>query len=781
MQTGNQRRPAPKEQKGLIADLAFKFLPYWPVFLVFIPVCLVCAWFYLRTTTPMYEATAAIMIKDESKGTYDGQMIEELDQLSSKKIIENEIEVLKSRMLMTDVAKNTHLYATFFEEGDMVPKAAYASSPIRLQVANPDAIRGAAKVEFRFSAKDSTVIIGSKKYPLNQFVNTEYGQIKFIKNKYQLQQPEGQLYFTLKTPRSTAGSFTSRLKVIPSKVSTVVTLQFADASPALAEEVLNELITVYNQATIAEKNRLASSTLSFVQERLRVVEKEMQDIEGKAESYKSSRGAVELGTQSQIYMRTINDVDQKMADISMQLTILDEVERYVQSKNNSGGLVPSTLGLKDPMMSDLLNKLYDHELNLERLKKTTASNNPMVIAINDQINKLKPSIQENIKNQRASLQASKLNLASSSNSYAGMLNTIPQKERELIDISRQQSIKNGIYEFLLKKKEETELAMQSSMIDSRIVDKAQATFDPVSPNKKMIYMAALFFAIAMPAGFIMIKGMLNRNVTFRSDIENLTTFPIIGEVVFDKSKDALVIKEGKRTFIAEQFRRIRTSLGYLGINQGHKKVLVTSSLSGEGKSFVSANLALSLALTGKKVILLELDLANPSLSEKLGVKYEQGASNYLWGECEPEEVIKRSPVNPNLFFLPAGPLPDNPSELLMNERLKELLDYLEAIFDNIIIDSAPASLLTDAYVLSPMCDATLYVVKHRFTPKVYLERLDQETTVNQLKNMGIIFNGIRSRGFSKNGYGYGYGYGYIHNSDKKTKKRKKKSGINLVK
>jgi capsular exopolysaccharide synthesis family protein len=242
--------------------------------------------------------------------------------------------------------------------------------------------------------------------------------------------------------------------------------------------------------------------------------------------------------------------------------------------------------------------------------------------------------------------------------------------------------------------------------------------------------------------------------------------------MLDKSKDPLVIKEGKRTFIAEQFRRIRTSLAYLGVSHaGKKRVLVTSSLSGEGKSFVALNLALSLAMTGKKVVLLELDLANPSLSKKLEVDYEQGVSDYLLGECEPENVIKRTTANNNLFFVPCGTLPDNPSELIMNERLKELLTYLEEIFDHVVIDSAPASLLSDAYVLSPMCHATLYVVKHKFTPKVYLERLEQENSVSQLSNVGIIFNGIKSRGFTKNGYGYGYGYGYIHDSNGGKKKK----------
>jgi capsular exopolysaccharide synthesis family protein len=352
-----------------------------------------------------------------------------------------------------------------------------------------------------------------------------------------------------------------------------------------------------------------------------------------------------------------------------------------------------------------------------------------------------------------------------------MLHSIPQKERELIDISREQSIKSNLYAFLLQKKEESDLAHASNISDTRIIDNAQASFYPVSPKKSIVYAIALALAFGLPISLLSFKELFNRKILYRKEIEKLTNAPIIGEIVHDKTREAIVIQEGKRTFIAEQFRRLRASLGYLGGKAGKKKILVTSSLPKEGKSFVSLNLALSLALTNKRVVLLELDLSNPSLSSKLNVQYEKGASNFLSGNLEPEDTIKRTSVHKNLFFVPAGTLPENPSELLLTEKLKDLLNYLEDLFDVIIIDSAPASLLSDAYVLSPMCDTTLYVVKHGFTPKSYLERLDEDNnSENQLTNMKIVFNGIRSRGFLKHGYGYGYGYGYIHNNSVKRKK-----------
>lgn len=761
-----------KTGKSALGDVLFKYLPYWPIFIAFLIVSLFAAWFYLRITPPQYEVSASILIKDENKGSTEGETINSLDQVSRKKIVENEIEIFRSRTLMQQVVDNLHLYAPLFEEDKLVSKSAYTSSPIIVEAILPDNIKPVEKVLFDYNAADSQVVIGAKKYPINQVVETDFGKLKFKLNEKQLDQPVNQLYFALDNPRKVTTSLLKGLTATAStKLTSILTLQIRNTDPRQGEDILNELIAVYNQASLDEKNKLATNTATFVQKRLKEVEAELTDIEKRAQGYKSTQGAVDISTQGQLFLKSVNETDQKLADVDLQLSALNEVEKYVRNKENQDGMVPSTLGLKDKILPDLLNKLQAHELEYEKLKRTTAENNPILVSIRDQINKLKPGLLENIQNQRASLEASKLNLYSTNNSYSTVLQSIPQKERELIDISRQQAIKANLYAFLLQKLEESELSHRSTIIDTRIVDKAQASLEPVAPRSKLIYVVAFIMALAVPAGFVSLKEFLNRKILFRHEIEGLTNTPIIGEISLDKSKEQLVIQQGKRTFIAEQFRRMRTSLGYVGGNAGKKKILVTSSLSGEGKSFVAANLALSLALTDKKVVLLELDLANPSLSSKLDVSYEEGVSTYLQGECEPEQIIKRTSLSDNMFFVPAGPLPENPSELLMSDRLKELLAYLDLAFDIIIIDSAPASLLSDAYVLSPLCDVTLYVVKHKFTPKSYLERLDEENEVNPLHNLRIVFNGIQSRGFTKNGYGYGYGYGYIHNNNTKKKKQ----------
>lgn len=773
MSSVNQKTTA-KGGRSALSDLLFKYSPYWPIFIAFLIISLCAAWFYLRVTPKKYEIEASVLIKDDKKGTSDGDAITSIQQINRKKIVENEIEIFRSRTLMAEVVKNLRLYAPVQEESKFAPKSAYTTSPVVVEAEDLDNVTPAKKVLFQYNEKDSQVVIGSKRYPLNQFVTTEYGSLKFTVNKRQFNKATAPLFFSLEDPRKVTSALLEGLTATATtKLTSILTLKIRNTDPREGEDILDELIKVYNLASLREKTKLANTTSSFIGARLEEVKQELSKIEAKGQAFKSSQSAVDISTQGQLLLKSSTETGQKMQEVDLQLSAIDEVEKYLKDKESRGGIAPAMIGLKDPTLPELLNKLRDQELKYAELKQTTAENHPMVLSVKDQINKIKPDILENINNQRKTLEASKLNLHSTNNIYSSTLQGLPEKERALIDISRQQAIMSNMYEFLRHKKDETDLA-SIDIADTRIVDNAEASLEPVTPKSKLIYLVALVLSLILPAGLISVKEFLNRKILFRHEIEALTNTPIIGEISMDKSKDPLVIQQGKRTFIAEQFRRMRTSLGYVGGNSGKKKILVTSSLSGEGKSFVAANLALSLALTDKKVVLLELDLANPSLSTKLNVNYKEGVSNYLWGECEPEHIIKRTVANNNLFFIPSGPLPENPSELLMSDKLKELLAYLEEAFDIIIIDSAPATLLSDAYVLSPLCDVTLYVVKHKFTPKSYLERLDEENSANQLNNMRIVFNGIQSRGFTKNGYGYGYGYGYIHNNDTKTKTRKKK-------
>lgn len=756
-------------EKTLISQLWFKYFPYWPIFLIFLVLAGAGAILYLRYKTPLYESTASILIKDEKKGEEDSKMMETLNVLSSKKIIENEMEVLKSRALMVGVVKKLHLYARIYQKTKVRSVSVYNTSPITVESINPDSLNETKdKVFFNYDNVNKQVIINNKPYPLSKWVNTQYGVLRFTPNNLQGAN-KNPLYFVLINPKKAALSYIDRLDVSPaSKLSSVLNLKIKDEEPKCSEDILNNLIIEYNKAYADDKNSLAAKTLKFVDDRLRYVSHDLDSIQKKLQQYKTDNTAIDISSQGNLFLQNVSQVDHKLSEVNMQLSQLNQVENYVKSKDNSTGLVPSTVGVSDPMLSGLVAKLYDTELQYEKMKKNTPENNPLMIQLTQQIEKIKPSILENIQNQKASLEASKNNLYATNNHFSSVLQSLPQKERDLIEISREQNVKSGIYNFLLQKREEAELSLRAAVTDNRVVDKAQSSFSPVSPNGMMIYAIAGLLGLLLSVGVVSIREIFKRTILFRHEIEAYTAVPVIGEIAFENSKESLVIGNGKRTFIAEQFRNLRTSLPYTGINKEKKRLLVTSTISGEGKSFIVANLGVSLALAGKKVVVLEFDLSNPTLSNKLNMTANKGLTDYLMNDdVEPEEIIWRTAVQKDLFIIPAAGLPENPSELIMSERVQGLLDYLSDIFDYIIIDTAPVGLLSDAYVISKYCDATLYVVRHRHTRKVFIQRLDENNKINELKNMAIVFNGVKPRGFGKNGYGYGYGYGYIYNEKKK--------------
>jgi tyrosine-protein kinase Etk/Wzc len=746
----------------LISQLWFKYFPYWPLLVLLFAACVTGTWFYLRYTIPMYESSAVILVKDVKKGFDDSKMIESLDQLATKKIIENELEVLRAKSLMSEVVKKLHLYAPVSEEGKVVSHSAYATSPVRVEVINPDSLAEVSKVYFSFNPEVNKVIIKNQNYPLDAWVNTTYGTLRFV--KISNNKPKRKLFFSLVDPKKITQGLVGALNVSSaSKLSTIINLKIRDEVPKRGEDILNGLVSEYTEAAIDDKNALAENTLEFIEDRLNHLVRELDSIQHKIESYKSERGAIDISAQGRIFLQNVSDNDQKLGDINMQLAVLGEVKGYVMSKDKAGGIVPSTVGVNDPMMGQLLNQLYNLELEHKKLKNTTAENNPMLVSITEQINKIKPSILENVQSRMGSLEAARGNLRQTNGAYTSMLQSIPQKERKLIEISREESIKNNIYTFLLQKREEAALSSSSMVSDSRVVDEAESSLVPVSPNRKMYYAIAVIGALALFIGFVTAKEMLNLTILFRSEIEQFTNTPIVGEIMYEKSKLPLIATETKNTFVVEQFRRMRAALPHIGITGKRKKILVTSSIPGEGKSFVAANLALSLASTGKKVVLVEFDLSKPTLEEKLNQYQEKGVADYLKGGIEPEEIIKRTVLNENLFFISCGDLPSNPSELIMNKKVVDLLAYLNDIFDYVVIDSAPSGPSSDAYILSPMCDATLYVVRHKFTPKVFVQRLDANNKITYLKNIAIVFNGVHSRGFKNNNYGYGFGYGYEHN------------------
>ncbi|MEP7142007.1 MAG: polysaccharide biosynthesis tyrosine autokinase [Ferruginibacter sp.] len=767
-----QHRPGAQNKEALNLQVITKYLAYWPFFVLFLLLAIGGAYFYLGYAIPKYEANATILIKDEKKGTEDTRAVESFNPISNKKIIENEIEVLQSRSLMNAVVKTLHLYAPIFQEGKIKSISAYQIAPILVEAVNPDSIVKTGKINLEYDAKKGIVLLNkSFSSVINKWTQTPYGVLKFIHNdKYVPSTQNRPYYFFLVEPKDVASQILASLKVSAiNKLSSVINLSYRDEIPQRAEDILNELIIAYGNAALNEKNTLAKNTLAFIKERLSVVSKDLDSIEARLQQYKSGRGAVDIGKQGQLYLESVTANDRKLSDLDLQVSALNQLEHYATSPGSSG-MPPSSLGVNDASLTQQMNNLSTLQQKYDQLKGTVAENHPALTSIANQISQIKPTILSNIQSQRKNLEKSRSSIYTTSGVYNSMISSIPKKEMQLVEITRDQNIKNGIYSFLLQKREESELTLASSIPDSKIVNYAQSSGSPVSPNKMMTYLMAIAFALACPTLFITVRELFSPKILYRSEIDALTTIPVIGEITFNKTKTALIVKAGKRTIMAEEFRKIRVSLLSLGIDALHKKILITSSISGEGKSFVAANLATSISLTGKKVVLVDLDLHNPGLGKFFGIKEQSGVSDYLVGKNEPAQIIYQIPGNENLFYISSGPLVPDSSELLENGKIQTLIAQLDTDFDVVVIDSAPIVLITDAYLLSNLCDATLYVIRHMLTPKMLIKRIDENMGVNPIKNPAILFNGVKARGYLRSNYGYGYNnYVYGYDTEKKKK------------
>lgn len=756
-----------------------RYVTYWPLFILLIALALAAASAYLWYAVPIYESNAKILINDEKKGAEDSKEREVFNTLNTKKIIENEMEVVQSRTLIDLVSKKLSLVVPIYEKQRFKYTSAYTTSPVKIDIIDTVDIIKSKEIAFTVNSDQSMITFNGNQYPINQFITTPYGKLNFRINERNTIKPSSNkvFYFAVQNPKEITSDIQKRLEVASSsKLSSIITLSFKDEVPKRGEDILNGLINEYNKAILLDKNKLAKNTLAFVDERLGNVTGEINSIEQKSQQYQSGNSAIDIGTQGRLYLESVSSNDQKIGEINMQLAVLDQVQDFALSNTNKGAIVPSTLGINDAILTQLLNRLYESEIESEKLKKTEAANYPTVIALNDQIAKLKPAIIQNIQSQRNSLEASRLNLLSTNNNYSRNLQSIPQKEQELIEINREKGIKYNTYAYLLQKREETALSYSSAAPENKLVDTAQYNIKPVSPNNKLIYASSLAIALLLGISIITAKETFNNKVLYRQEIEEMTKKPIVGEIIYDKKKNPFVAGDGKETFIAEQFRQLRVSLAFLKKDLKKKKIVVTSSISGEGKSFISLNLALTIALTNKKIVLLELDLINEGISDKFDTKKQIGITDYLMGDATARDIITSTNINENLFLISAGTRVKNSSELLTNGKIEDLIKELELTYDYIIIDTAPVTLVTDAYIISPLCDITLYVVRHNYTAKVFIQRIDDNNKINRLHNIAIVFNGIKARGFGTKSYGFGYGYGYSYNE-----KRPKNKLMNTVK
>ncbi|GAA4459019.1 tyrosine-protein kinase [Nibrella saemangeumensis] len=740
-----------------VRTIVMRYLKYWPWFVLSLVTALTAAYVYLLYQPPIYKVQAELLIKDEMKGMYGRSVMEELDNFAPKKVVENEVLVLKTYSLMDKVVNRLGLDVHYYQPTRFRDQEIYDASPIRLLVEKPLPSLYSTLLTVSFT-NTNTIRINDVTYPVNQSILTPYGKLRIFTRQSISAKIEPIKIWVM--PRASAvNSYVGRLNVEPAnKTATVLVLSLEDEVPEKGQAVLNQLIEEYNQAAVVDKNRVASNTLKFIEDRLGLISGELSSVEKDVELFKSREGISDLGQQSNAFLQTIQRNDQKLNEVDIQLSSLSDIERYIHSRGDGQGITPATLGVSDPLLLGLLTKLTDLELQRSQLARTTHENNPILLSLDTQISNTKKSISENIQTMKQVLTSNRQQLTAVSRHLEGQIRSIPKKERALLDITRQQSIKNNLYTYLLQKREETALSYASAVSDSRVIDIPRA-IGPIKPVRRNIFAVFGLFGLLFPIGLLTLRNVIKNRVLQRSDVEDVTQVPILGEIVENKSKEAMVVMPRSRSVIAEQIRTLRTNLQFLRSNEDTSQVLLfTSSISGEGKSFLSMNLGASLALVDQPTVILEMDLRKPKLHTSLGMHNNLGISNYLIGEATLDEILQPVGSYDNYWIITSGPIPPNPAELLANTRLQKLITELRERFAYVIIDSPPIGLVTDAQLIAKYADATLFMVRHDHTPKNCLKMIDLLYKEQRFQKLTVILNGVGGG----DSYYYSSNYGYYN-------------------
>ncbi|GAA4406008.1 polysaccharide biosynthesis tyrosine autokinase [Nibrella viscosa] len=742
--------------------LLTRYYKNWYWFVISVALGLTISYIYLQLKNPIYQIQASVLVKDDQTTTDKQNILEELNMFSPRKVVENEIEIFRSKSLAGKVVSDLGLDIKYIIKGKVREQEVYRDSPIIVKKIN-----GPYKSPFEVRVlSQKFVSIDDKQYPVSEIIDTPYGHFQIVVK------PEKPIYsavqINLLSTEDAVQSYAGSLKVRqPLLSSSVLNLIVESSVPDKGVAYLDRLIYFYELASLEDKNKVAANTLKFIDDRLKIIARDLTRVEQTIQNFKTVSGIIDLSTESEFFLTKAKETDTQLNQVNIQLGALRELEKYVQSKQRQGSLVPATVGIEDPTMLNLIRQANELELQREKISKTLPETSTAVEVLDNQIQATKINIADNIQSLRKIFSSTQEKLVASNRKLESAIRSVPAKERALLDISRQQSIKGNLYTYLLQKREETALSYASAVSNLRVIDPPIADLTPIKPVRRTAQLFGFFIGLLLPTIIFWLLDFFNNKVSRKSQIEETTRMPIIGEVIQAVIKSPLEISPRSRSVLSEQIRALRTNIQFFSTEETTcQTILVTSSISGEGKSFISLNLGASLAITDRQVVLLELDMRRPKLHKYLSIKSTKGLSTYLVGNATLDEIIKPIEGYPNYFFIPCGPLPPNPSELFASERMKKLLSDLQESFDFIIADTPPIGLVSDAQVLARYATLTIYIVRHLFTPKAYLKNISSLYQDKRFINLALLINGIVASKEYEYNYGYGseYGYGYAYSS-----------------
>lgn len=755
-----------------IRELLLGYLKKWYWFLLSILFCTGGAVLYILVTTPSFDVSSSFAIRNTDDGgmSMETNVLQMVGMGSNKQVID-ELEIYTSRSLMRQVIKDLNLQTEYrkkdkmrwvgqYPNQDVVVVYPYQFCDTLTHIVKMDLKRLNRGYKLTVDMKIGRKHIKSKHaiLSLNDPIETCIGTIEFRENN-PLEKGDRIRIKTLPLP-VLVDMYCAEMNVRQvKKESNVVRVSFVTDMPQRSISLIRRLTELYNFDAILDKNTTASNTKGFIEERLGVISHELDSVELEVERYKRENSITSLSEEAKIYLESAGEYQKELVKTETQLNLTAYIRDFLMEEKNQHSLIPTNLGLADDGLVGLTNSYNSLVLRQMRMERSATESNPMVIQLDAQIAAMRKNLLASIETVRNTLTITKNDLIRQQEQFNVRIQEIPEQERPYIALRRQQQITQNIYIFLYQKREENALTLASTIVPAKVIDPPQASTYAVAPRKKIIILLAFILGCCIPICIIEIWNLLDNKIRGYKEYQRLVKAPIIGQLVFSKDKQPVAISEGSNSTPAELFRLLRSNIRFMRHDKtktGGEVILVTSSINGEGKSFVAINTALSFALLGKRVALAGLDLRKPALADYLGLSQKGCLTSYLAGEdIQAEDTIVASSIHANLDIVPAGIIPPNPNELLQSNRLDELTDYLRSHYDYIFLDSAPVAMVSDTFLLAHVADMTLYVSRANYTSKDMTDFINSVYEEHRLPNMACVLNGVKS---ATAGYGYGYGY-----------------------
>ena len=778
-----------------------KSVSNWFWFVISVLLFLGVGVFYLLSTSPVYHREATVLIKDARRGSAASELsaFADIAGISTRRSVDNELYVLQARRLMMEVVDRLNLTVNYQIKSGLRTNTLYKNSPLDIAFVDDLGGKGCSFLvligeegvtisKFETSRLNKSDAEADKKFEATakygEVISLPIGQIVVNKSLYMSNEYVGKEIKVRKSSReSTATAYRNKVKMnVASKMSSIINLSLNDVVPQRAEDVLNTLLDVYNDDAVIDKQIVAEATAKFINERLQIIGEELHSIDGDIKRFKDKNNIVDIETEAKRRTEGVMRYEQEIAATSNQIAMSKFISNYLGDSSKDYNLIPATTF---DGSENIARQIADYnELVLRRLKLgNNSSNNPIVLQLNSNINSTKNAILASLSSHIKALEIKLANLENEERKISTRVGAVPKQEQEFLTIARQQKIKEELYLYLLTKSEENAISLAITERPARIVDYAFGGPIPVSPNKMLVMLAMLILGVGAPLGIIYLSILTNTKVQGKHDITKYCKVPYLGDIPLYDGHIArnIAVRESGRDKVSEAFKILRTNMGFMSRGKKQQVILTTSSNAHAGKTFVSMNLGMTLAFSGNKVLMIDLDLRRRTLSKHMGQRSNpNGVTKYLSStdSVEVNSIITNSGLHENFDFIYAGLQPPNPAELLMSERLDALIAECRNHYDYIIIDSVPAMVIADAMISSRVADLSIYVVREGLLDRQQIPDINALHTENKLNNMCIVLNGSSE---SRQSYGYSYRYQYASTLETERGFRKFLKKIGLIK